>query len=565
MAAAAEEKLEWRGPFYGGATIEPIAMVGHEDDASEDKTKKTSSKKTVRMKKKETGRQSEKSQKVRGDELMRAGRYEEACEAYALGVRDEPRSAVLLSNRCAALLKCGRHETALSESRRLIELAPGWSKAYGRLVAALHASGDFENAEKEANAALELFRGDDALTQAVERARRAGIAPRTVFVTYEKRTLKIQLKQRKTCRDLVSRIVGNFNVGEDDVFLESSDGEYVPLAMRIDDVVQDGTHLLLRKWASATETTTTTTKTKRKEGERRPETDFASAGRIALHFSNWDAAIDAARRCDDSEILLQALAGKRDWEGVLLEAARLGVSTDDETYAKAASYTRRDTKVTVEEDFQHPIARELLAQRLLEDGHEREAMNQASIALGLTTSKSALLTRAKAAMSLGKHQQALDDLLEFIDYHPGFGTEFAEAKRLAADLGKRGLKSGRRRGDKFDWTGNRWREWTNVPSPSKETGRDKPDADKPDRDEDRAKKDTHENVVDYYSVLGIPRFTSDVKAIRRAYRAKALLLHPDKNPSAPPDQFHLLNQAFLVLTSTEASVKSDYDANLGVS
>ena len=61
-------------------------------------------------------------------------------------------------------------------------------------------------------------------------------------------------------------------------------------------------------------------------------------------------------------------------------------------------------------------------------------------------------------------------------------------------------------------------------------------------------------------MVGVPRFSSDLKAIRKAYRARALQLHPDKNPSVSPEKFHHLNQAFLVLTTN--GLKREYDETL---
>ncbi|KAI7870717.1 hypothetical protein BDF14DRAFT_1768555 [Spinellus fusiger] len=63
---------------------------------------------------------------------------------------------------------------------------------------------------------------------------------------------------------------------------------------------------------------------------------------------------------------------------------------------------------------------------------------------------------------------------------------------------------------------------------------------------------------DYYVLLGID-ISSNEKAITKAYRSKALKVHPDKNPS--PDAaalFHALTEAYEVLKDTKA--KAAYDA-----
>eukprot|EP00286_Rhodomonas_abbreviata_P027091 CAMPEP_0181301746 /NCGR_PEP_ID=MMETSP1101-20121128/7595_1 /TAXON_ID=46948 /ORGANISM="Rhodomonas abbreviata, Strain Caron Lab Isolate" /LENGTH=268 /DNA_ID=CAMNT_0023407085 /DNA_START=163 /DNA_END=966 /DNA_ORIENTATION=+ len=55
--------------------------------------------------------------------------------------------------------------------------------------------------------------------------------------------------------------------------------------------------------------------------------------------------------------------------------------------------------------------------------------------------------------------------------------------------------------------------------------------------------------VDYYEVIGVERDADD-ETIRKAYKKKAIKLHPDKNLNDPQAQnkFQLLNEAFQVLT-----------------
>lgn len=56
---------------------------------------------------------------------------------------------------------------------------------------------------------------------------------------------------------------------------------------------------------------------------------------------------------------------------------------------------------------------------------------------------------------------------------------------------------------------------------------------------------------DYYQILGIPRDSSN-EQIRRAYRIRAKLLHPDINKKENAKQlFQLLNEAYQVLVNPE--------------
>ncbi len=63
---------------------------------------------------------------------------------------------------------------------------------------------------------------------------------------------------------------------------------------------------------------------------------------------------------------------------------------------------------------------------------------------------------------------------------------------------------------------------------------------------------------DLYKLLGV-EVDADEKAIKKAYRKRALKCHPDKNPDNPKaaEEFHLLSDAYEVLTNEET--KKAYD------
>lgn len=52
-------------------------------------------------------------------------------------------------------------------------------------------------------------------------------------------------------------------------------------------------------------------------------------------------------------------------------------------------------------------------------------------------------------------------------------------------------------------------------------------------------------AADHFAVLGLPVERVEAKAVRTAYRAAALLVHPDKNP----DDYENAKQAFVVLST----------------
>jgi len=62
----------------------------------------------------------------------------------------------------------------------------------------------------------------------------------------------------------------------------------------------------------------------------------------------------------------------------------------------------------------------------------------------------------------------------------------------------------------------------------------------------------------YYEILGIPKGTTDAATIKRAYRARAKEVHPDKNKGEGAEAaFKKVSEAFAVLSDEEK--RSDYD------
>eukprot|EP01065_Artemidia_motanka_P024228 TRINITY_DN28874_c0_g1_i1.p1 TRINITY_DN28874_c0_g1~~TRINITY_DN28874_c0_g1_i1.p1 ORF type:complete len:680 (+),score=266.67 TRINITY_DN28874_c0_g1_i1:65-2041(+) len=70
--------------------------------------------------------------KERGNQLLKAGKVEEAERAYSEGLEHHPTQYVLFSNRAAARQRLGRLDDALQDAERCVELAPEWVKGHVR-------------------------------------------------------------------------------------------------------------------------------------------------------------------------------------------------------------------------------------------------------------------------------------------------------------------------------------------------------------------------------------------------------------------------------------------------
>ena len=67
-------------------------------------------------------------------------------------------------------------------------------------------------------------------------------------------------------------------------------------------------------------------------------------------------------------------------------------------------------------------------------------------------------------------------------------------------------------------------------------------------------------ITDYYEILGIPT-TSTIEEIKKAYRRKARLYHPDINPAPEAkDHFISITEAYEFLIANHDRIKSDEQA-----
>jgi len=77
--------------------------------------------------------------KSAGNELFKAGKWEEAYAKYSEAIEAAPTSAVLYANRSATLLKAGRIDEATADGLKATELDEKWAKGWYRYAEALDA------------------------------------------------------------------------------------------------------------------------------------------------------------------------------------------------------------------------------------------------------------------------------------------------------------------------------------------------------------------------------------------------------------------------------------------
>ena len=67
--------------------------------------------------------------KTKGNEFMKAEKYDDALEMYSEAIEKDPSNYVLYSNRSAAYSKKEDFESALKDAEKTIELNSDWPKA----------------------------------------------------------------------------------------------------------------------------------------------------------------------------------------------------------------------------------------------------------------------------------------------------------------------------------------------------------------------------------------------------------------------------------------------------
>jgi Flp pilus assembly protein TadD len=92
----------------------------------------------------------------RGSELIGQGRFNEAVQAYDQAISIYPFDAAMYSYRGVAYASMSKHDKALADLRKAIELEPKYAAGYNNLAEGLRLSGDLRGAEVSAKMANKL-------------------------------------------------------------------------------------------------------------------------------------------------------------------------------------------------------------------------------------------------------------------------------------------------------------------------------------------------------------------------------------------------------------------------
>ena len=147
--------------------------------------------------------------KSAGDAAFRARNYRSAYRSYTSALEAEPDSAVLLSNRCQAYLRAHWPELALSDAKRLVCVAPDWSKAHCRLGRCLQTLERYAEEVDSFASAIRLEPESLDSRRAVASVSRQLAAQRELTINFEDArasTTRRQAYDRKTVEEYEAKV-----------------------------------------------------------------------------------------------------------------------------------------------------------------------------------------------------------------------------------------------------------------------------------------------------------------------------------------------------------------------
>lgn len=91
-----------------------------------------------------------------GNELFKAGKFADAIKEYDEGLRRDPKSVAIYSNRCATYIKLMEFPTALKDADKCLEIDPKFVKAYARKGNCHHMMKEYHKAMKAYDDGLKI-------------------------------------------------------------------------------------------------------------------------------------------------------------------------------------------------------------------------------------------------------------------------------------------------------------------------------------------------------------------------------------------------------------------------
>lgn len=126
------------------------SLLENSDNAVKDQLKKAEKLKKEDEERKLIDPAKAEEYKAKGDELFKKGDYPNAVKEYTEGLRRDPNSKALYSNRCAAYIKLMEFAYALKDAEKCLSIDPQYVKAYAR-------KGTIHHLMKEYHKALDAF------------------------------------------------------------------------------------------------------------------------------------------------------------------------------------------------------------------------------------------------------------------------------------------------------------------------------------------------------------------------------------------------------------------------
>lgn len=84
----------------------------------------------------------------KGNELFKGGKFADAIKEYDEGLRRDPKSVAIYSNRCATFIKLMEFPTALKDAEKCLDIDPKFVKAYARKGNCHHMMKEYHKAMK---------------------------------------------------------------------------------------------------------------------------------------------------------------------------------------------------------------------------------------------------------------------------------------------------------------------------------------------------------------------------------------------------------------------------------